>query len=161
ARGAAAAVPLAARDITVHELSAILGRASIPARAAAIAPDRPEDLPGRTADEAGPDEHGDFDRKPRTVPRSRIRRVLHARARAYEAAQRGRQVHREEGDREHGAARNHLSQEDGLPHAVAPVAYGRALAPSARPAAREGRPARRVHRSQRARSIAGAAGVGP
>ena len=31
---------------------------------------RPEDLPGRTADEAGPDEHGVLHRKPGAVPRS-------------------------------------------------------------------------------------------
>ena len=31
---------------------------------------RPEDIPGRTADEAGSDEHGDFHRKPRAVSRS-------------------------------------------------------------------------------------------
>ena len=34
-----------------------------------------EDLSGRAADEAGPDEHGDLDREPRAVPRSQARRV--------------------------------------------------------------------------------------
>ena len=38
------------------------------ARSAALR--RHQDLPGRAADEAGPDEHGDLDREPRAVPRS-------------------------------------------------------------------------------------------
>ena len=42
---------------------------------------RPEDLPGRAADEAGPDEHGGVDREPRAVPRSPAGRVRRRAAR--------------------------------------------------------------------------------
>ena len=64
----------------------VLRRAERPQhRAGSPALHRPQDLPGRVVDEAGPDEHGGVDREPGAVPRSqagRIRRVVAAPAQA-------------------------------------------------------------------------------
>ena len=86
-------------------------------------------------------------RKPRAVPRSRIRRVLHPRPRPHETAQRRGQVHRQESHRRPAPARHHLPQENGLPHAPAPVAP---RSPRRRPLRHHARPrwtARLLHRS--------------
>ena len=93
-------------------------------------------------------------RKPRAVPRSRVRRVLHARAGAHEAAQWRRQIHRQEGHRRPGPARNHLPQEDGLSHAAAPVAPRPPRRRPLRHHARQGRTAGVIHRPRRARQAA-------
>ena len=91
---------------------------------------RSENLSGRVADEAGPDEHGDFDRKPRPLARSSVRRVRHARAGQHETARRYRQIHLQESGGRPAAARHPVSQEDGLPDASARVAAMRRKRPA-------------------------------
>ena len=103
--------PALPADSPYATFRAILGRAPLAFSPFPHAARRPEDLPGGAAHEAGPDEHGHLHRKPRALPRSRIRRVLHPRARSPEAAQRPGQVHRQEGHRRPGpAARSSIAR---------------------------------------------------
>ena len=83
-----------------------------------------------------------------------VRRVRRRRSRqSHETSRRRRQIHSQESRRRSAAARNRLSQEDGLSHAAAPVAAA-IRAPSAlfELLRAHGRPAGRLHRSSPARS---------
>src|SRR5260370_18942893 len=78
-----------------------------------------ENLPGRTAHEAGPDEHGDLHREPCSLSRSSLRRVRRPRAGSSQDSQRRSEVHPEESRGRPAAPRYYLSQEDGLPDSSA------------------------------------------
>ena len=95
-RGRAARPPArAARSAACARAPRVSGRTAArarwldrPQRRSAARPHalrRHQDLPGRTADEAGPDEHGGIDREPRAVPRSQAGRVRRDDAHGVEA----------------------------------------------------------------------------
>jgi asparagine synthase (glutamine-hydrolysing) len=86
------------------------------ARSAALR--RHQDVPRRTADEAGPDEHGDVDRKPGALPRSQARGIRRAAAGRVEALRADHQAHPARGD-ERACCRMHPeAPENGVPGAV-------------------------------------------
>ena len=85
-----AAARIASGAVPTRTICAI-GMPSPALAALAHALRRPENLSGRTADEAGPDEHGDLHRKPRAVSRSQFVEFSTPRSRPHEDAQRRRQ----------------------------------------------------------------------
>ena len=75
---------------------------------------RHQDLPGRAADEAGPDEHGGVDREPRAVPRSQAGRVRGDAARRVEAVRLDDQAHAARVDEGPAAGVDSQPAEDGV-----------------------------------------------
>src|ERR1022692_3026502 len=83
----------------------------------------PEDLSRRVADEAGPDEYGMVNRKPGAPPRPPICRVCHAASGTAQTPERRAKVHSKKSDPGSPSPRDHLSQEDGLSHSIAPMVW--------------------------------------
>ena len=157
AHAAVAAVRAARRPADAYgAVARVLRRAERPqhdARSAALR--RPEDLPRRAADEAGPDEHGGVDREPRALPRSPARRVRGGAAAAAEAARLHDQVDPARGGAARPAAEILDAPEDGLPGAVRRSGCADAWSDVARDVLLDSRaPPARHHRSGRRRAAA-------
>ena len=110
---------------------------------------RSQNVSGRTADEAGPDEHGGVDREPRAVPRSQARRVRGRASRANEASRIQDQVDPPRSGPRDPPGRDPHAQEDGLPGAVRRLDEGRMGQRRARRPARLAKPRARHHRRRR------------
>src|SRR5690606_31087294 len=91
-------------------------------------PRRPADLPRRTADEAGPDEHGRVRREPRALPRPPPRRNRGNDTVAREAALLADEGPVTRCSKRPRAARDPRAQEDGLPGTDQRVAARQVLA---------------------------------
>src|SRR5580765_4259237 len=94
---------------------------------------RYQQLSNRTADEAGPDEHGGVDRKPRSVPRSSFSGIHGAHSRRRADQRHGREVHPEASSRRSSASRHHLPPKDGISDALGLLARGSAAATDRNP----------------------------
>src|ERR1017187_6864939 len=160
-RSAARIIQEPAGRFSLRQLPQVLGFQARSFRPSPPPLRRSEDLPRRTPHETGPDEHGHQRGKPRPLPGSRVRRVLHARPPTHETAPRRRQVHRQESHRRPRPSRNRLPQEDGISHPAPPVAARSARRAHLPDHARQGRTAGFLHRPRRARQPAAPPGLRP
>ena len=104
---------------SMKRLESFFGRPPAPA-----ALHRHQDLSGRTADEAGPDEHGRFHRKPRALSRPSPGRVQREHTCEIRDSRNGGKVHSEVRSRGPVAQVNCASAEDGISHALGLLACG-------------------------------------